>query len=182
MLKITGGTYRSRVIDLPETGTVPTKERVREALMSALANDIPDARVLDLFAGSGALGIETLSRGASFCSFVDISPKACAILRSSLAKLKEEKAEVIQMDFPMALKRFSEQKVRFDIVFLDPPYANLDYYQEAVTSLQKLGLLSERAAVVLEFEGEPAFNFEGFAKQKRYNYGRTHVLMLRNPL
>ena len=182
MLKITGGTYRSRMIDLPESGTVPTKERVREAFMSALANDIPNAQVLDLFAGSGALGIETLSRGASFCSFVDISKTACSILKTSLAKLKEEKAEVLALDFQTALKRFQEQKRSFDIVFLDPPYIQLSYYEEAVRFLKENGLLSERAVLVLEFEGEPEFAFEGFAKQKRYNYGRTHVLMLRNPL
>ncbi len=182
MLKITGGTYRSRMIDLPETGTVPTKERVREALLSALANDIPDARVLDLFAGSGALGIETLSRGASFCTFCDASPKACAILKENLRKLKEEKAEVIQGDFRLALESFAKQKKVFDIVFLDPPYVEIGYYGEAVRFLLENRLLSDHAAVVLEFEGEPNLSFEGFAREKRYNYGRTHVLMLRNPL
>ncbi len=182
MLKITGGTYRSRMIDLPETGTVPTKERVREALMSALANDIPEAKVLDLFAGSGALGIETLSRGASFCTFCDASPKACAILKENLRKLKEKKADVMQEDFRLALESFAEQKKVFDIVFLDPPYAEIGYYGEAVRFLLENRLLSDRAAIVLEFEGEPNLSFEGFAREKRYNYGRTHVLMLRNPL
>ena len=182
MLKITGGIYRSRMIDLPEIGTVPTKERVREALMSALCNDIPDAAVLDLFAGSGALGIETLSRGASSCSFVDLSPKACAILRQSLKTLKEERGEVIQGDYRTALKRFEEEKKVFDIVFLDPPYADLPFYLDAVETLKGKGLLSSRAAVVLEFEGELPYEFPFFEKQKRYNYGRTHVLILRNPL
>ncbi len=182
MLKITGGTYRSRMIDLPEEGTVPTKNRVREALMSALCNDIPEARVLDLFAGSGALGIETLSRGASFCDFVDLSPRACKVIEGNLRSLKEERAKVHALDYRNALKAFQSAGKRFDIVFLDPPYADLDAYQEAVKTLEESGLLSERAALVLEFEGELEYQFAGFARQKRYNYGRTHVLILRKSL
>ena len=123
MLKISGGTFRSRVIETPEQNTVPTKNRVREAMMSALQNDIPGAIVLDLFAGSGALGIETISRGAEKCYFVDAGKEQAAIIQKNLKALKIENAEFLGVDYLEALKCLKRDGVKFDVVFLDPPYA-----------------------------------------------------------
>lgn len=179
MLKISGGTFRSRVIETPEQNTVPTKNRVREAMMSALQNDIPGAIVLDLFAGSGALGIETISRGAKKCYFVDAGREQAAIIQKNLKALKIENAEFLGMDYLEALKRLKRDGVKFDVVFLDPPYAEKEFYKAATAFLFENDLLREDAAVVVEFDGEQPDPFSMFSRQRVYNYGRTHVILMR---
>lgn len=176
MIKITSGKYRSRNIETPEAGTLPTKNRVREAMMSAVTSEIPHARVLDLFAGSGALGIESLSRGASFCVFVDASADACRIIRGNLKTLREENAAVLNMSYEAAIEQLKEP---FDLVFLDPPYAMKDSYQRSIDLLRAHGLLKDECAIVLEYEGELPLKVEGFSFQRDYTYGKTKVLLLR---
>ncbi|MCR5348950.1 MAG: 16S rRNA (guanine(966)-N(2))-methyltransferase RsmD [Bacilli bacterium] len=176
MVKVGSGIYRSRVIDTPEEGTLPTKNRVREAMMSALGNDLTGAVVLDLFAGSGALGIEALSRGAKKAIFVDASPKAAKIVQSNLAKLRETRAQVLTLDYQAALRRFLEP---FDIVFLDPPYAMKEAYSHSLGYLSSHDLLSENAAVVVEYEGELELDTSYFPFRRDYTYGKTKVLLLR---
>ena len=141
MLKISGGTFRSRVIETPEQNTVPTKNRVREAMMSALQNDIPGAIVLDLFAGSGALGIETISRGAEKCYFVDAGKEQAAIIQKNLKTLKIENAEFLGVDYLEALKRLKRDGVKLDVVFLDPPYAEKEFYKASTAFLFENDLL-----------------------------------------
>ena len=104
MLRISGGKYRSRIIETPIEGTVPTKNRVREAMMNALQNDLPNGEVLDLFAGSGALGIEGLSRGAKCAVFVDQAPLAQRIIANNLTTLKATNATLLRCDALSALK------------------------------------------------------------------------------
>ncbi len=182
MIKIIGGTYRSRIILTPEEGTVPTKNRVREAVLSSLGNRIGGARVLDLFAGSGALGIETLSRGASSCLFVESAPAAAKIVEKNLVTLKEDKGTVWNCDYMVALSRAKQEGKKFDIVFLDPPYAMKESYQLAVDFLLNEGLLGEEATLILEYEGTIPFENKAFPFERRYNYGKTNVLALRRVL
>jgi 16S rRNA (guanine966-N2)-methyltransferase len=178
MLKIAGGTYRSRVIETPASLTVPTKSMVREAVANALAMDFRGAKVLDLFAGSGALGLEALSRGAEVAYFVDSSPEAFAVIEKNIATLKAE-GKAFCGDFDAELASFKNQGLRFDIVFLDPPYAMKDVYRSVPERLVKDDLLSEKGIVVLEFEGEVEPPFSLFQGAKRYHYGRTDVWILR---
>ena len=102
MLKIVAGKYRSRQIEVPESVTVPTKNRAREAMLSSLGNQIQGANVLDLFAGSGALGIETLSRGAAHCDFVEADSKAAQVLTENLKKLKVIRHKKKREDFVLS--------------------------------------------------------------------------------
>ena len=113
MLKIVAGKYRSRQIEVPESVTVPTKNRVREAMLSSLGNQIQGANVLDLFAGSGALGIETLSRGSAHCDFVEVDSKAAQVLAENLKKLKEMNGTIHCCDFSSAISSFSTPFDRF---------------------------------------------------------------------
>lgn len=175
MLRIIAGKYRSRLIEVPPSETVPTKNRVREAILSSLYNEIPNARVLDLFAGSGALGIETLSRGASYCLFCDVDYEACQIIKKNLVSLQEFNAKVFHGDYLSCLEK---EKEPFDIVFLDPPYAQKEYYGKAVEALFEYGLLSPNARLVLEYEGEDLDIPQEFASRKIKNYGKTRVLWL----
>ena len=179
MLRISGGIYRSRRIETPEQGTIPTKNRVREAMMNALQNDLPNAEVLDLFAGSGALGIEGLSRGAKVAYFCDQAPMAQRILAQNLTSLKATNAVLLRSDALSALKRLAEEKKSFDVIFLDPPYAMHELYIESVRLITELGLLKPNGALVVEFEGDRPSEYSEYSQQRMYNYGRTHVLLLR---
>lgn len=176
MIKISSGIYRSRVIQTPEEGTLPTKNRVREAMMSAIYSYIKGACVLDLFAGSGALGIEALSRGAEKAYFVDANRRAYDIVVGNLKTLKENRAVTYQGDYLEAIARFKEP---FDIVFLDPPYAMKESYQKAIDALLQKELLKPQCVIVVEYEGELELNHEAFTERRDYTYGKSKVILLK---
>lgn len=177
MLKIVAGEYRSRVIETPDSLTIPSKSIVRTGLSNALMNQFAGAEVLDLFAGSGALGLEALSRGAHHAVFVDSSPAAAKAIRANIATLKAA-GEFLQADYRAALDRFQAEKRVFDIVYLDPPYALKEVYQSVPALLLEFALLSPCAAVVLEYEGTIDPPVSLYRSSRTYNYGRTHVLIL----
>ena len=122
-MRVVAGRFGGRTLSAPRgRGTRPTSDRVREALFSILGPaSVEDARVLDLFAGSGALGIEALSRGAAQAAFVDSSAAAVAALRRNLGALGVE-AEVRRQDALAYLRSASRDARQYDLVFLDPPY------------------------------------------------------------
>jgi 16S rRNA (guanine(966)-N(2))-methyltransferase RsmD len=121
-MRVIAGTWGGRRLQAPPGDAVrPTSDRVREALFSVLAARIPGARVLDLFAGSGALGIEALSRGAASATFVDSAPAALKALKANLGVLGAE-AEVRRQDALRFLGGASGDAREYDLVFLDPPY------------------------------------------------------------
>jgi 16S rRNA (guanine966-N2)-methyltransferase len=121
-MRVIAGQWGGRRLQAPAgAATRPTSDRVREALFSILGERVADARVLDLFAGSGALGIEALSRGAAEATFVDSSPAAVRAVRANLEALGAE-AEVRRADAPVFLRGASGAGRHYDLVFLDPPY------------------------------------------------------------
>ncbi len=123
-MRIIAGTHRGRRIAAPEgRGTRPMLDRVREALFSTLAPRVPEARVLDLFAGSGSLGLEALSRGASAVRFVERDAKAARLILENVKLLGEEQRAWVQRGDALDPASFGEEL--FDVVFLDPPYALL---------------------------------------------------------
>lgn len=123
-MRIVGGIYGGRRLTLPKDARVrPTADRVREAWMSILGDEIPGARVLDLYAGSGALGIEALSRGAARADFVELNPASLAALHANLAALgAEDRATVHRADALRFAERLPEGA--FDLALADPPYSN----------------------------------------------------------
>jgi 16S rRNA (guanine966-N2)-methyltransferase len=121
-VRVVAGIYGGRrLVAPPGSATRPTSDRVREALFSVLGRSVHDARVLDLFAGSGALGIEALSRGAASAVFVDRAPKAIAAIQTNLETLGIE-ADVRRMEARAALRSAQARGEAYDLVFLDPPY------------------------------------------------------------
>lgn len=119
-LRIIGGSWRSRIITFKDApGLRPTPSRVRETLFNWLRNDIPGSHCLDLFAGSGALGFEALSRGAKRSVFVDSNPDTCRELRLNQSKLKSDSLEIITQDSFDFIRSTTQQ---FDIIFVDPPF------------------------------------------------------------
>ncbi|MCK4865860.1 MAG: 16S rRNA (guanine(966)-N(2))-methyltransferase RsmD [Gammaproteobacteria bacterium] len=149
-LRIIGGEWRGRKLRFPDAPNLrPTPDRVRETIFNWLAPMINGARCLDLFAGSGALGLEALSRGAAFTTFVDSHKKVTLTLQEHLDLLNSnDKAEVLQMD---GVKFLNNSAQPYDLVFLDPPY-HLDFMGKVVPLLEENGWLSDNAMLYLEIE------------------------------
>ena len=179
-MRIIGGKHRSRVLaEFPGEDVRPTSDRVRESLFNILSLKIYGARVLDLFSGSGALGLESLSRGAKEVVFNDYSKDSLSILKKNLAALKilvgGEEARVYNYDFSVCLETV---KGEFDLIFIDPPY-RFDYGVAALKKISEKGLLSDNGVAVYErdrpFEGE----IEGLEKYDERKYGKTYLTFFR---
>jgi len=146
-LRIIGGRWRGRKLAFaPVPGLRPTPDRVRETLFNWLMPVLPGARCLDLFAGSGALGIEAVSRGAAHCTLVERDPRAAAVLRAQLARLGSHAIEVVQADAGDWLRGAA---VPCDIVFLDPPFSS-GLLQPCLDLLERRGWLAPQAWIYLE--------------------------------
>lgn len=153
MRVISGTAKGSSLYSLEGDTTRPTLDRVKEALFNILQKDIREAIVLDLFSGSGALGIEALSRGANKTVFCDKSNNAIEMIQKNLEKTHlREKSEIITKDYKKALQDF-EGKYQFDLIFIDPPY-EADIAIEAVARICSLNLLKEQGIMVLETDNE----------------------------
>ncbi len=147
-LRIVAGNWRSRLLQIADVpGLRPTSERIRETLFNWLADDVPGARCLDLCAGTGALGLEALSRGAREVVFVEKSAAAARALHANIEGLSAAGAEILQVDARRFLAQGAER--RFDIVFLDPPFAE-DMLDELCRLLASGGWLASDARVYLE--------------------------------
>ena len=176
MIRITGGKNRSRLLDTPNTNlTKPTMDKVREAVFSALGEKVYDARVLDLFAGSGSYGLEALSRGAKEVTFVDSSIEAIKVIKQNCEKLHEENVEILNSDVLIYLNQNSQE---FDIIFADPPY-KLDIYEEMVKTLIERHILASNGIIVLESERELNIDESSFSKVRFYKYGLAKIYILR---
>ena len=175
-MRIVGGKYRHRLIVYPDdaTHTRPTKDRVREAIFSAVG-DITNYNVLDLYAGSGAMGIEALSRGASHCVFVDNSAIAIKTIKENVANLKipNEEYEIIKNRDLIALDLL---KQKFDLIILDPPYEE-GQYEMIVDLLKQKDLLSENAIIVMEANRPIILENIDYKKNKEYHYGEIMVFI-----
>ena len=147
-LRIVAGKWRSRLLPVSEQeGLRPTSARVRETLFNWLSSDIVGSHCLDLFAGTGALAFEALSRGAATAALIERSQKIVDVLRSSAELLDAQNARVECADAVSFLSRLADR--RYDIVFLDPPFAD-DLVEECCQLLQSNGWLADRAAIYIE--------------------------------
>ena len=147
-LRIVAGKWRSRLLQIADDPALrPTAERVRETLFNWLAPQLAGARCLDLFAGTGALGLEALSRGAAEVVFVENSPRAVATLKQNVATLAATGASILTTDSMRYLRDIPAK--RFDVVFLDPPYA-ADMYDELCRLLHENAWCAAEARIFLE--------------------------------
>ena len=178
-MRVITGKARGVNLKTPEgLQTRPTTDRVKEALFSIIQFDVPTARVLDLFGGTGQLGIEALSRGAKSAVFVDSGDKACALIRENLKRCKmENEATVIRADYLEYLKRCRQQ---FDIVFLDPPYAEV-FLENALKSITEIDILESGGIIVAErpVGKELPWDFPGYTRSRDYKYGKTLITLYR---
>ena len=178
-MRVITGTARGVQLKTPEgLKTRPTADRVKEALFSIIQFEIPGARVLDLFGGTGQLGIEALSRGAKQAVFVDESDKACSLIKENLKRTKfTEQGRVVRSDYMQYLNSCRET---FDLVLLDPPYAEV-FLENALKKLTEIDILQSGGIIVAErpAEKELPWTFEGFTRSKDYKYGKTILTLYR---
>ena len=158
--------------------TRPTSDRVKEALFSIIQFDLPGAKVLDLFGGTGQLGIEALSRGANKAVFVDHQQKACELIKENLRRTRlSNQGQVVRGDYLEYLKRTRE---RFNIVFLDPPYAEI-FLENALKCISEIDIMESGGIIVTErpVGKELLFDYPGFVRSRDYKYGNTLITLYR---
>ena len=177
-MRVITGTAGGVPLRAPEgLETRPTADRVKQALFNMIQFDIA-GEVLDLFAGSGQLGIEALSRGASRATFVDAGKEAIAVLRQNLKKTKlTDRAEVVQTDYLTFLDRCRR---RYRLIFLDPPYAE-KFLENALNRISEIDILAEGGIIIAERPVGKTLDqgFAGLVPSKDYHYGKTIITLFR---
>lgn len=175
-MRITGGRAKGIPLRAPKNPRIrPTSDKVREALFATLPVDISRAKVLDLFAGSGALAIEALSRGAERALLVEQDNVAARTIETNLERTGlSGKAEIIRADFRSALRKLKRRGEGFDLVFIDPPYQS-DLIEEAARVLAKYRVVSCQATIVVEHfkKMEPPTSISGIPHRSTRFYGQT---------
>lgn len=158
--------------------TRPTADRVKEAVFSILQFELEGSRVLDLFAGTGQMGIEALSRGASSAVFVDGRREACKLVEENIRLAKmTDRAKVVQSDYLAYLDR---RDGIFDLIILDPPYADV-FLENSLKRISEIDILSERGIIICERPADKSLDlsFDGLARGKDYRYGKTWITVFR---
>ena len=173
-MRVVAGKHRSRPLYSPKNSDVrPTTDMVNESIFNIIQNDVIGSKFLDLFAGSGAIGIEAISRGAEKVVFVDNSKESISLIKQNLQMLKEE-AQVIFGDFEYALTRLKNSD--FDIIFLDPPY-NFKDIKKILDTIKANNVLAPSGIVIFESLYEKDFdkNVDGYKIIKSKKYGITAI-------
>ena len=178
-MRVIAGKAKGIVLKTPEgMQTRPTADRVKEALFSILQFDLPGTKILDLFGGTGQLGIEAISRGAKSAVFVDAGDAACKLIKENLRRAKMEgEGRVIRADY---LQFLAQCQGKFDIIFLDPPYAEV-FLENSIKKISEIDILQSGGIIVTERPVEKALDvqIEGFSRSKDYKYGRTLLTLYR---
>ena len=184
-MRIIGGSMRgTKLFTLVGDNTRPTLDRVKEALFSKINYDLQDAIVLDLFAGSGALGLEALSRGAQKSFLCDKSRDAIKIINQNIEKTRtKDKIELLNCDYKNAIIEFKNKNIKFDIVFLDPPYKT-DFAEDAAKQIIEEELLNDEGIIVLETDDKEKvvnkLDLKILEISDIKKYGRVYLLLLKS--
>lgn len=176
-MRVIAGKAKGKQLKTPDGMlTRPTTDRVKEALFSILQFDLPGTRVLDLFGGTGQLGIEALSRDAKEAVFVDAREEACRLIRENL-KRTGFSGKVVRADY---LAYLDHCKEKFNIVFLDPPYAEV-FLENALNRITEIDILQSGGIIVAErpLGKELPWEFEGFSRSRDYKYGKIILTLYR---
>ena len=180
-MRVIAGKYRHRLLSWPDDAKHirPTKDRIREAIFGALGN-IDDFVCLDLYSGSGAMGIEALSRGAARSVFVDINDIAIKTTKYNLSSLRvpAQDYEIIGLEDVSALSYLESKNYQFDLIILDPPYKEGKYH-DIINIIKEKNLLSSHGIIVIESDHEiKELPIEEFIKVRNYKYGDIRVTIL----
>lgn len=177
-MKIISGKYKGRNLDGHNLdGTRPTMERVKESLFAIIQNHLDNAIVLDLFSGSGNLGIEALSEGASFAYLVDFNKKAADTIKRNLNTIGIKEAEVINLDYKKALNYLKDKKM--DLIFLDPPYKT-DFIEQSIKLIDEYNMLNDDGLIICENDSLDKIVYpENYEVVKDRKYGDKWVVILK---
>lgn len=184
MRVIAGKARRLQLKTVPGLDTRPTTDRIKETLFNILQPELLDCRFLDLFSGSGGIGIEALSRGAAYAVFVEKNPKACACIRENLSFTKlEENGKLLNMDVLQALRSL-ENKGVFDCVFMDPPYKQ-ELERQVLEYLRESSIIDEDTLIIVEADLKTDFSYAetlGYCllRSKEYKTNK-HVFLKKLP-
>lgn len=178
-MKIISGSLKGRNIKGYDIeGTRPTMARVKESIFAIIQNELKNSICLDLFCGSGNLGIEAISNGSKQCYFVDNNIKAIKVVNDNINNLNiKNKTKVYNFDYKKSIKYFSENNLKFDIIFIDPPY---DYHiiDKILTLIDKYDILNENGIILVEFEKEKLkekYNNITLIKEKKYSWKYVYI-------
>jgi len=177
-MKVISGILKGRKIDGYDIkGTRPTMDRVKESLFAIIQDYIDDSVVLDLFSGSGNLGIEAISNGSKLVYFNDINKIATDVIKSNLASFHvAAKAKVLNLDYKKCLSKLCEDKIKFDIIFLDPPYKEHDI-NEIITYLVQNDMITSNGIIVCETDDNYLREFDSLTKIKEKRYGDKFIII-----
>lgn len=178
-MRVISGLYKGRVIDgFDIEGTRPTQDRVKESIFSTIQNYIDESVTLDLFSGSGNLGIEALSNGSKECYFVDNNKKAINVINNNIKKLDVKNAKVINDDYKNALNYFKNNGKTFDLIFLDPPY-KFEYIDEIIKFIIDNNLINKNGLIICEFEFDINKEYKELELYKEKKYGYKKVIIFK---
>lgn len=186
-MRIISGTAGGIPLEVPKTVTRPTQDRVRQAVFSMIGELVIDANVLDLFAGTGAFGLECLSRGAKSVVMVDENRNACEVIRRNMTKTRLSGGTVRQSDVFRVMPQLRGEGRRFDLIFADPPYAHRaddeDLTAKLLTQEALPSLLSEKGHLILEslFSKRQTASWPGWQVLTDRTYGSTRIVWLHQP-
>lgn len=177
-MRVISGKYKGKkLLGFNIDGTRPTMDRVKESLFGIIQNSIKGSIVLDLFAGSGSLGIEALSNGAKSCYFVDNNIELIKIIKNNVVGMNDD-INIIKSDYKNALEMFKNDNIKFDIIFLDPPY-KLNLINECLNEIIEYNLLSDNGIIVCEYETENVENNRlKLIKYKEYGTKKIKIFEL----
>lgn len=180
-MRIISGTLKGRVVKGYDVdGTRPTMDRVKESVFSMIQNKIEDATVLDLFAGSGNLGIEAISNGSKVCYFNDLNKECIKVMNNNLKEFNiADKSVVLNQDYRRCLDYLKEKALSFDLIFLDPPY-RMECLNEVIEKILENNLLKDKGLIICEISYDYLYDFAGLEKIKKRKYGDKIVIILKN--
>lgn len=179
-MRVIAGLAKGRRLKTPRSKNIrPVLDQVKEAIFNILF-DVAGLKVLDLFAGTGAMAIEALSRGAAFACFVDSLKEAIVLIQANLEQcLLMDKAKILRLEVRKAIPVLEEKKEPFDLIFVDPPYEK-NYVQKTLSQLAKSPLVHEKTIVVVEHHPkEPIQEILGLCLTMQRKYGQTLVSFLK---
>lgn len=176
-MRIISGKYKGKKIEgFNIDGTRPTMDRVKESLFGSIQNYINESICLDLFAGSGALGLEVLSNGAKKCYFVDNNNIVIKQLNKTINSLNITNSIILNMDYKDAFNKLKNDNIKFDIIFLDPPY-KFNLINNCLELIDNYDLLNENGLIICEYETE-VFDIRSFKLLKEKKYGTKKIKII----
>ena len=183
-MRVISGVLKGRKIEGYDIeGTRPTMDRVKESVFGSIQDYIKDSIVLDLFAGSGNLGIEAISNGSKYCYFIDNNVKCINIINKNINNFNiKDKASVLNMDYNKGIKYFSENNIKFDIIFVDPPY-DYNNINKCIRKILEYNILNKNGLLVLEFRSDKIDIDEKIFKiKKNKKYGDKYIYILQKTI